>query len=47
MEAVNKFLETVLRRCAGSMIDYKLVRTSDNLDAVLSHFLNYRIGMAK
>jgi uncharacterized protein (DUF58 family) len=47
MEAVNKFLETVRRRCAGSMIDYKLVRTSDNLDAVLSHFLNYRIGMAK
>ncbi len=45
LEAVQKFLETIRRRCAGSVIDYKLVRTSDHLDAVLSHLLNFRIGM--
>ena len=45
LDAMQTFLETVRRRCAGSMIDYKLVRTSDHLDAALSHFLNYRMGM--
>ncbi len=45
LNAVQKFLETIRRRCAGSVIDYKLVRTSDHLDAVLSHLLNFRIGM--
>ena len=47
LAAVEQFLETIRRRCAGSVIDYKLVRTSDHLDAALSHFLNYRIGMSK
>ena len=45
LNAVEKFQETIRRRCAGSVIDYKLVRTSDHLDAVLSHLLNFRIGM--
>jgi uncharacterized protein (DUF58 family) len=45
LNSVKKFQETIRRRCAGSVIDYKLVRTSDHLDAVLSHLLNFRIGM--
>lgn len=45
--ALEKFLETVRRRCAGSLVDYRLTRTSEHLDAVLSHLLNYRIGMRK
>ncbi len=45
LNAVEKFLEIIRRRCAGSVIDYKLVRTSDHLDAVLSHLMNFRIGM--
>lgn len=43
--AVAKFLETIRRRCAGSVIDYRLTRTSEHLDAVLSHLLNFRLGM--
>ena len=30
-------------RCAGSAIDYKLIRTSDNLDAALAHVLMQRL----
>jgi len=45
LRAMDQFLETVRRRCASSVIDYKLVRTSENLDAALSQFLNFRIGM--
>lgn len=47
LQAMDRFLNTVRRRCAGSVIDYRLVRTSEHLDAVLTHFLNHRIGMSK
>ena len=43
--ALEGFLDTIRRRCAGSMIDYRLTRTSENFDAVLSELLNFRIGM--
>jgi uncharacterized protein (DUF58 family) len=45
--ALQEFLETIRRRCAGSTIDYRLTRTSEHLDAVLSELLNFRIGMRK
>lgn len=45
--ALETFLDTLRRRCAGSLIDYRLTRTSEHLDAVLSHLLNFRIGMRK
>ncbi len=45
--ALEKFLNTIRQRCAGSLVDYRLTRTSEHLDAVLSHLLNYRIGMRK
>lgn len=45
--ALEKFLNTIRQRCAGSLVDYRLTRTSENLDAVLSHLLNFRIGMRK
>ncbi|MCA9061532.1 MAG: DUF58 domain-containing protein, partial [Planctomycetaceae bacterium] len=47
LRALDTFLDTIRRRCAGSLIDYRLVRTSERLDASLSHFLNNRIGMKK
>ncbi len=47
LKALATFLDTIRRRCAGSLIDYKLVRTSDNLDAALTHLLSQRIGMGK
>ncbi|MEZ6123840.1 MAG: DUF58 domain-containing protein [Planctomycetaceae bacterium] len=43
--ALDSFLDTIRRRCAGSLIDYRLTRTSEHADAVLSHLLNFRIGM--
>ena len=45
LQAMEQFLERVRRRCAASVIDYKLVRTSEHLDAALSKFLNFRFGM--
>lgn len=45
--ALEKFLSTIRQRCAGSLVDYRLTRTSENLDAVLSHLLNHRVGMRK
>lgn len=45
LQALEQFLDTVRRRCASSVIDYKLVRTSEHLDAALSQFLNFRFGM--
>ena len=45
--ALDKFLNDIRRKCAGSVIDYRLTRTSENFDAVLSHLLNSRMGMKK
>lgn len=47
MKALETFLETIRRRCAGSVVDYRLVRTSENLDAALAHLLNARMGFHK
>ena len=43
MKALETFLDTIRRRCAGSVIDYKLIRTSDNLDAALAQVLMQRL----
>lgn len=43
LAAMEKFLDAVRRRCAGSGIDYKLIRTSDNLDAALAQVLMRRM----
>ncbi|MCA9048158.1 MAG: DUF58 domain-containing protein [Planctomycetaceae bacterium] len=45
LAAMQTFLETIRRRCAGSVIDYRLTRTSDSPAAVLSHLLSFRMGM--
>lgn len=47
LQAMENFLDTIRRRCAGSLIDYRMVRTSENLDAALAHLLNSRMGMKK
>ena len=39
LRALQNFLDTIRRRCAGSGIDYQLIRTSENLDAALAHVL--------
>jgi hypothetical protein len=45
LAAVQAYLEDLRRRCAGATVDYRTVRTSENLDAVLAHFVNNRLGM--
>ncbi len=43
LQAMQKFLETIRRRCAGSEIDYRMIRTSENLDAALAQVLIRRM----
>jgi uncharacterized protein (DUF58 family) len=45
LEAVQGFLAEIRRYCAGAVIDYQTVRTTEHLDAVLSHYLNHRLGL--
>ena len=46
LEAVQAFLDDIRRRCAGSVIDYQTIRTSEHIDAVLRHYLNHRVGLS-
>ena len=43
--AMNAYLAELRKFCSHSSIDYQTVRTSEHLDAVLSRYLNHRIGM--
>lgn len=43
--AMQTFLEEVRVHCSKNTIDYQTIRTSENLDAVLAHYMNHRIGM--
>jgi uncharacterized protein (DUF58 family) len=43
MQALERFLDSIRRRCAGSGVDYKLIRTTDNLDAALAQVLMQRM----
>ena len=45
LDAVTKFLDEVRRGCAKHVVDYQIIRTSQNIDAVLAHYLSHRIGM--
>ena len=47
LDEVNKFLHEVKRRCAAARIDYRLVNTSEPLDAVLSSFLAARMAATR
>lgn len=45
--AMQEFIEEVRRRCARNVIDYQTIRTSEPLDAVLRHYMNFRIGFRR
>ncbi len=47
LAAVEAFLSDVRRFCAGHVIDYKTVITTEHVDAVLAHYLKHRVGMSK
>jgi uncharacterized protein (DUF58 family) len=44
LEALHAYLDELRRGCARHVVDYKLVRTSEPLDAVLASFLSHRMG---
>lgn len=43
LQALNVYLEEIRKACSQNECDYKLVRTSDPLDAVLAHFISNRL----
>jgi uncharacterized protein (DUF58 family) len=45
LEALHAYLDEVRMGCARHTIDYRLVRTSENLDAALAAFVSNRLGM--
>ena len=45
LEAIGDFLNELRDHCARNIIDFQTIRTSEHLDAALSHYLNHRIGM--
>ena len=47
LDAVERFCRNVKRRCVASKIDYKLISTSDHLDAALLAFLAHRAAAAR
>ena len=47
LEALNAYLEEIRRACSQNEVDYRLVRTSEPLDAVLAHFISNRMGMMR
>lgn len=44
---MHGYLDEIRRRCAGNVIDYQTIRTSEHIDAVLRHYLNRRVGMRR
>jgi uncharacterized protein (DUF58 family) len=47
LAALQEFLDEVRRGCARQMVDYQIVRTSENLDAVLAKYFAMRLGLGK
>ena len=45
LEALGEYLEELRRQTARHTIDYRLIRTSEPLDAALATFLSNRLGM--
>jgi uncharacterized protein (DUF58 family) len=45
LKYVAAFLEEVRVGCVRNTVDYRLIRTSEPLDAVLAHYLSNRLGM--
>jgi uncharacterized protein (DUF58 family) len=47
LAAMQAFLDELRRFCARNTIDFQTIRTSQNLDAALSYYLNHRVGLGK
>ena len=44
LAALDEFLQQVRRGCSGASVDYTMIRTSQNIAAVLSEFLTRRLA---
>jgi uncharacterized protein (DUF58 family) len=47
LAAMHAFLDEVRRNCAGSVIDYQPIRTSEHIDAALRHYIKHRVGFRR
>ncbi|MFO1092091.1 MAG: DUF58 domain-containing protein [Planctomycetaceae bacterium] len=47
LAALHAFLDEIRRNCAGSMIDYQTIRTSEHIDAALRHYIKHRVGFRR
>ena len=47
LEELQSYLTEVRRGCSRRGIDYTIVRTGDNLDSVLTRYLNFRAAVVK
>lgn len=45
LQAMTAFREELRKECARQVIDFQTIRTSENVDAALRHYLNHRFGM--
>ena len=45
LAALHTYLDDLRRFCAQQVIDYRTIRTSEHIDAVLLHYMNHRLGM--
>lgn len=45
LAALKAYLERLRKFCAAHLVDYQTVKTSENLDAVLMHYMNHRQGL--
>ena len=47
LAALHTYLDELRRFCAQQVIDYRTIRTSEHIDAVLLHYMNHRLGMVR
>ena len=47
LAAMHSYLDELRRFCAQQVIDYRTIRTSEHIDAVLLHYMNHRIAMMR
>ncbi len=47
LAAMHTYLDELRRFCAQQVIDYRTIRTSEHIDAVLLHYMNHRLGMVR
>lgn len=47
LAAMQAFLAEIRRSCAGNVIDYQVLRTSEHIDAALRHYIKHRVGFRR